>query len=177
MTRDPRPLAAGNKVMALDSIMDMPVTCEVIAIHDGWAWIVGPGVNRIEVESKLERVEQSAPRCSRCGEKAFPAMRVEERNMANRSVSFSLGGLPSLAFYLGVGALCHAVFMGAHFDWASAWTWGWLLGWPAMMFVTFWVFALILAALVMFGLGVAWVIEAIGNRRRAARRMKRSGAA
>jgi hypothetical protein len=47
-------------------------------------------------------------------------------------------GLPGLALYLGIGALFHAVMVGPQFDWVSAWTWGWLLGWPIMIFVAFW---------------------------------------
>lgn len=53
-----------------------------------------------------------------------------------------LTGLISLAFYLGCGALLHAVFVGAQFDWSSAWTWGWLFGWPIMLVIAFWAFIL-----------------------------------
>jgi hypothetical protein len=47
-------------------------------------------------------------------------------------------GLPGLAIYVGIGALLHAIFHSPQFDWSSAWTWGWLLGWPFMIFVAFW---------------------------------------
>lgn len=42
------------------------------------------------------------------------------------------------AIYLGIGAMLHALFVGATFDWTSAWTIGWLLGWPVMIFICFW---------------------------------------
>ena len=41
----------------------------------------------------------------------------------------------SLAAYLGVGALIHAAYIGPHFDWQNAWTWGVLLGWPFLIMV------------------------------------------
>lgn len=47
-----------------------------------------------------------------------------------------------LAVYLGIGAILHALFVGAQFDWSSAWTFGWLLGWPIMLFMASWVLAL-----------------------------------
>lgn len=45
--------------------------------------------------------------------------------------------LIGFAIYLGIGAMLHALFNGAHFDWTSAGTFGWLFGWPIMLFVTF----------------------------------------
>lgn len=45
-------------------------------------------------------------------------------------MSVKLSGIVAAFFYLGVGALFHAVFIGAQFEWDSAWTWGWLFGWP-----------------------------------------------
>lgn len=45
--------------------------------------------------------------------------------------------LVGFSIYLGIGAMLHALFVGAHFDWTSAWTFGWLLGWPIMIFITF----------------------------------------
>lgn len=59
-------------------------------------------------------------------------------------------GLVGLALYLGIGALFHAFMVGPQFDWSSAWTYGWLLGWPVMIFVAFWAVILCLA-----GVGVA----------------------
>jgi hypothetical protein len=50
--------------------------------------------------------------------------------------------LTGFAIYLGIGALLHAVFVGATFDWSSAWTFGWLFGWPIMLFIAFWAVAL-----------------------------------
>lgn len=38
-----------------------------------------------------------------------------------------------IGLYLGIGAICHLIFIGAQFDWSSAWTWVWLLGWPLMV--------------------------------------------
>lgn len=48
--------------------------------------------------------------------------------------------LTGLFFYLAIGALCHLAFVGSHFDWNSAWTFAWLLGWPIML--GFWAFAI-----------------------------------
>ena len=45
-------------------------------------------------------------------------------------------GLKSFAIYLGIGAMLHAIFVGAHFDWSSAWTFGWLFGWPIMLLLS-----------------------------------------
>jgi len=39
--------------------------------------------------------------------------------------------------YFGVGALCHAIFHSAQFDWTSAATWGWLIAWPVALFLGF----------------------------------------
>jgi hypothetical protein len=40
----------------------------------------------------------------------------------------------SLLIYLGIGAMCHALFLGARFHFNDAWTYAWLLGWPIMLF-------------------------------------------
>jgi hypothetical protein len=56
-------------------------------------------------------------------------------------------GLIALAFYLGIGALLHAFAVGPQFDWSSAWTWGWLLGWPVAIFIAFWGFMLAMLAI------------------------------
>ncbi|MBR0998738.1 hypothetical protein ABIF65_003780 [Bradyrhizobium japonicum] len=63
-------------------------------------------------------------------------------------------GLFRIAIYLGIGALCHVFFVGAHFDWSSAWTLVWLFAWPVMLFIWFWVFvaAFILVALIVVGI-------------------------
>lgn len=50
--------------------------------------------------------------------------------------------LIGIGVYLGIGAMLHALFVGAHFDWSSSWTLGWLFGWPVMIFIWFWVFLL-----------------------------------
>lgn len=59
------------------------------------------------------------------------------------------------AIYLGVGAMLHALFVGAQFDWTSAWTFGWLFGWPIMVVITFGAGILAIIAL-MFALVVVW---------------------
>jgi hypothetical protein len=53
--------------------------------------------------------------------------------------------------YLGVGAMLHALFVSAQFDFHSAWTWGWLLAWPFML--GFW---FIVAGLVVGAIVLAW---------------------
>lgn len=60
------------------------------------------------------------------------------------------------AIYLGIGAMLHALFVGAHFDWTSAWTLGWLLGWPVMLVISLWALALA----VVFAVGIGWAIWA-----------------
>ena len=49
------------------------------------------------------------------------------------------------AIYIAIGAMLHAVIVGATFDWSSAWTFAWLFGWPIMLMVTFGVFVIIAA--------------------------------
>jgi hypothetical protein len=63
-----------------------------------------------------------------------------------------------LGLYLGIGALFHALFVGAHFDWSSAWTWVWLVCWPVMLVITFWVIiaVIIIATLVVVGAVALW---------------------
>lgn len=82
--------------------------------------------------------------------------------------------LISFAIYLGIGAMLHALFVGATFDWSSAWTFGWLFGWPVMVVLTTWTF--LIAAAVAIGLVVAawsW-LESIAEWRE---RRKKRGAA
>lgn len=76
------------------------------------------------------------------------------------------------AIYLGIGAMLHALFVGATFDWTSAWTFGWLFGWPIMLVITGGVFILAVA----IGIGLIWAawswLETIAHwreRRRQAR--------
>lgn len=67
------------------------------------------------------------------------------------------------AIYLGIGAMLHALFVGAQFDWSSAWTFGWLFGWPIMLVGATWVFAIGVAVVV----GIVWAcwawLEAIAK--------------
>ena len=41
------------------------------------------------------------------------------------------------AIYIAIGAMLHALVVGATFDWSSAWTFSWLFGWPLMLIITF----------------------------------------
>jgi hypothetical protein len=70
----------------------------------------------------------------------------------------TFSGLVSVGIYLGIGALFHAIFVGAMFDWSSAWTWGWLFGWP--IFLALFGFAFVILFLVFMGILFAFgVIE------------------
>jgi hypothetical protein len=66
-----------------------------------------------------------------------------------------MSGLIRLGIYLGIGALLHALFVGAHFDWSSVWTWVWLVGWPIMLFVTFWTVVISIVIVLLIVIGVA----------------------
>lgn len=78
------------------------------------------------------------------------------------------------AIYLGVGAMFHALFLGATFDWSSAWTFGWLFGWPLMLFITFWSLAAI-ACIVGCLIWVAWSwLETIAHWRERRRKARQS---
>lgn len=68
--------------------------------------------------------------------------------------------------YLGVGALCHALVLGPTFDFGSAWTWAWLLAWPAALFVSFSTVALVLIALFLVGLAIFEIIRIVRAKRR-----------
>ena len=57
------------------------------------------------------------------------------------------------AIYIAIGAMLHAIVVGATFDWSSAWTFAWLLGWPIMLFVTF-------GAVILIGLAIVGAIYA-----------------
>lgn len=86
--------------------------------------------------------------------------------------------LIGFAIYLGIGAMLHALFVGAQFDWSSAWTFGWLFGWPIMLVGSLWFFAI---GAMLVG-GIVWCcwawLEAIANwreRRQLRKRVNRSG--
>ena len=68
-------------------------------------------------------------------------------------MTIRFSGITGLAIYFGIGALLHAVCYSAHFDFASAWTWGILLAWPFMIagFV-------IGAGLLVLAILAAWVV-------------------
>lgn len=76
------------------------------------------------------------------------------------------------AVYLGIGAMLHALFVGAQFDWSSAWTFGWLLGWPIMVVLTTW--TLLIGAAVVVGIIAAlWMwLETIAEWRERRRESK-----
>lgn len=59
-----------------------------------------------------------------------------------------------LGVYLGIGALLHAIFVGPHFDFTSAWTFGWLLGWPIMLIISFWLVVLAIGGISLIVVGV-----------------------
>lgn len=78
------------------------------------------------------------------------------------------------AIYLGIGAMLHALFVGAQFDWSSAWTFGWLFGWPLMIVAAI----LAITALWLALVGAAWCFSVclgalagwrVRRRRRAAK--------
>lgn len=45
----------------------------------------------------------------------------------------------TLLVYIGIGALFHTLFYSNTFDFMAAPTWGWLLGWPAVLFAAIFV--------------------------------------
>jgi hypothetical protein len=84
-------------------------------------------------------------------------------------MSALMRGAPAVLLYLGIGALCHAVFIGAQFDWSSAWTWGVLFGWPMAML------GAMFALAVLVGVGVLLVAAFNDARRILQRRRRRPG--
>lgn len=58
--------------------------------------------------------------------------------------------LRNTLIYFGIGALCHAVFVGSHFDSRSLLSWGWLCAWPIALFVT--------GFFILLGLGLTIVV-------------------
>ena len=95
--------------------------------------------------------------------------------MRERGINLDNGcfaGVSGLALYLGIGALLHAIFVGAQFDWSSAWTWGWLLGWPVMFLMALSTFLLIMFALVMVAVILMAIGDAVSNLRPKQRRRR-----
>jgi uncharacterized membrane protein len=83
------------------------------------------------------------------------------------------GGLILFAIYLGIGAFLHGVFYQTQFDWNSTLTYGWLLGWPIALFVTFWVVILIGFIIVIIGVVIFTTYDGWRADRRRKRRLKK----
>lgn len=58
-----------------------------------------------------------------------------------------------ISIYLGVGVLCHVLFVGSHLDWSLAWTWLWVFGWPVMLIITFWIVMLVIFIAMLIAAG------------------------
>lgn len=77
------------------------------------------------------------------------------------------------ALYIAIGAMLHAIMLGATFDWSSAWTVAWLFGWPVMLLVKFG--TIVVVAVIVTGLlwaGWEW-LKTIAHWR-AGRKSKRT---
>lgn len=74
----------------------------------------------------------------------------------------------SIAIFLGVGALCHAQFVGDLFDPDSMMSWGWLLAWPIGLLLVFLKWVLIgvgvLIVIVVLIAVFAWALEVKGSK-------------
>lgn len=66
--------------------------------------------------------------------------------------------LVRLIIYFGIGAICHALFVGDQFVWTSSWTIAWLFAWPIMLAFHFWFLVLcaIAAGLLIVFLIIFW---------------------
>jgi len=40
--------------------------------------------------------------------------------------------IPAIVMWLGVGLICHLMFLGSSFDWSNVWTFVWLFAWPLL---------------------------------------------
>jgi hypothetical protein len=69
--------------------------------------------------------------------------------------------LTRFAIYVGIGALCHAVFIGTQFDWSSAWTFAWVFAWPLMLFAKLVVYFVAFLVICFVTGCVVLVVEAI----------------
>jgi hypothetical protein len=74
-------------------------------------------------------------------------------------IAIIFGPLIAMLIYFGIGAVFHALLVGAQFDWSSAWTWGTVLAWPAIVFLFGIAFVFCLYAVVFVCLGIMWVFE------------------
>ena len=79
--------------------------------------------------------------------------------------NIAIGKFTSLALYLGIGAMLHALIIGATFDWSSAWTWGVLFGWPILFTLAVLALGLAIMALVFAGLGIEHVWSKFRKRK------------
>lgn len=76
------------------------------------------------------------------------------------------------AIYLGIGAMLHALFVGAQFDWSSAWTFGWLLGWPIMIFISFWAALIGITVAIGIVISIRLWLESIAEWREKRKKVK-----
>lgn len=60
-----------------------------------------------------------------------------------------------IALYFGIGALCHLLFVGSHFDFSSAATILWLFLWPLMLLFWGTLLALTVAGVIMLILALS----------------------
>jgi hypothetical protein len=68
--------------------------------------------------------------------------------------------------YLGVGILCHLLFLGSHFLIDDLWSWVWLFGWPIALFVSGLLVCFALGIVLVAGLGLwTWIDSLFANRR------------
>ncbi len=85
--------------------------------------------------------------------------------MIRRDDIFESAVLAFLAIvYFGIGALAHATFYSAQFDWTSAGTWGWMIAWPVALVISFYVVIFAIVAFLLI-LGAAIAILANGVSR------------
>lgn len=68
-----------------------------------------------------------------------------------------LFGILFLLGYLGIGALFHAVLVGDTLAWDSAWTWGLLVGWPALVIAVATAGSILVAIVVFICATLGWL--------------------
>lgn len=62
------------------------------------------------------------------------------------------------AVYLAIGALCCAIALGAHFDFAAPMTYVWLILWPLMLIYYGILIALVFTVCILAGVGVSLLV-------------------